>query len=152
MIALASTRSLPRLTGTPLERIMQRTDRTGECWLWRGRLNKDGYAEHKLHGRTHMAHRTTYESLVGPIPDGMQLDHRCRVRHCVNPAHLEPVTSRENTLRGVGLAKQNADKTHCPQGHPYDEANTYRYKNYRRCKTCLRERARAYRAAKRGGS
>ncbi|MFF6829588.1 HNH endonuclease [Streptomyces longwoodensis] len=122
---------------TLLERIMQRTDRSGECWLWTGPLDRHGYAEIKVGGRHRLAHRLSYESFVGPIPPGLVIDHKCRVRHCLNPAHLEPVTNRENILRGVGPAAKNAVKTHCPQGHPYDDANTIiRPQGNRRCRAC----------------
>ena len=79
-----------------------------------------------------LAHRVAYELQVGPIPVGLQLDHLCRVRSCVNPAHLEPVTSAENTRRGL-----RAMKTHCPQGHPYAGENLLiRPTGQRRCRTC----------------
>jgi len=130
-----------QLRGPALERLEIRTDRTGECWLWTGRLNGSGYAEMKLDGRYQMAHRVAYQEIVGPIPEGMQLDHLCRVRHCVNPAHLEPVTSRENTIRGKGLPAINAAKTHCKRGHAFDEANTFiNTFGSRVCRACRRAR------------
>lgn len=135
-----------RLRGPALERIMARTDRSGACWLWTGRLNRDGYAEMKLHGRTLMAHRVAYQELVGRIPDGLELDHRCRVRHCVNPEHLEPVTDRENSLRSDSIPAANARKTHCDHGHPFDEANTYWQGGRRHRRACNLERVRAYKA------
>ncbi len=77
-------------------------------------------------------HRYVYELLVGPIPDGFDIDHLCRVRNCVNPEHLEAVTHRENMLRGDTLAAANAAKTHCPKGHALDGRDTHgRY-----CTTC----------------
>jgi hypothetical protein len=72
----------------------------GECWVWVGRLNRNGYGRVALGGREPMAHRASYEAHVGPIPEGLVLDHLCRVRCCINPRHLEPVTVQENTLRG----------------------------------------------------
>lgn len=87
--------------------------------------------------REQYAHRAAYQYLRGPIPDGLQLDHLCWVRRCVNPAHLEVVTARVNTLRGENPAAQNARKTHCHRGHPFDEANTYwRPDGGRDCKAC----------------
>lgn len=94
------------------------------CWLWRASLNNWGYGKFRWNNRDGVAHRVAYEVLVGPIPTGRQIDHLCRTPKCVRPDHLEPVTVRENVLRGVGLSAANARKTHCPQGHPYDLLNT----------------------------
>ena len=105
------------------------------------------------------AHRFAYEMLVGPIPEGLDLDHLCRVRHCVNPNHLEPVTRSENLRRGIRprlpqndrIGDKNRAKTHCPKGHPYDEANTLmhywkRENSMRRlCRTCHRQGTRVRR-------
>lgn len=105
----------------------------------------DGYCKTTVDNRTVYAHRAVYERIVGAIPAGMQLDHTCRIRSCVNPAHLEPVTPRENTVRATVLI------TACPKGHPYDQENTLLSQaGARRCRECLRtdarERARAARA------
>ncbi|MCZ4602978.1 HNH endonuclease signature motif containing protein [Streptomyces sp. Lzd4kr] len=144
-----STPHPKRLAGTPLERIQAMTDRTGECWLWTGRLNRDGYAELKLAGRRQMAHRVAYETHVGAIPEGLQLDHLCRVRHCVNPAHLEPVTIAENVRRSAP-----AQKSACVNGHEYTPDNTYERpdssQGRRDCRTCIRERSRRYSLRKKG--
>jgi hypothetical protein len=114
------------------------------CWEWqRGRI-PDGYgvAFDRATRRHIGAHRVYYEELVGPIPDGMTIDHLCRNPACVNPGHLEPVTMRENNLRGESPWAQNARKTHCPAGHPYDEANTrIGTKGDRKCRACEREYA-----------
>lgn len=134
-----------QLRGPALKRLEIRTDRTGECWLWTGRLNSYGYAEMKLDGRYQMAHRVAYQQIVGPIPEGLQLDHLCRVRHCVNPAHLEPVTNRENSLRGEGPAARNARKRTCHRGHPFDQDNTLVSGGSRRCRACARIASKAYR-------
>lgn len=111
-------------------------DKTPTCWLWTGSTTGSGYGKFwRDDGSTCSAHRLAYELLVGPIPDGAELDHvreRCTSRHCVKVieddygmAHLEPVTPRENTLRSDAPTARNARKTHCPQGHPYDLENTY---------------------------
>lgn len=129
-----------------LERFWAKVERveSSECWLWLACQDGKGYGLFWV-GRYVRAHRFAYELLVGPIPEGLQLDHLCRVRHCVNPAHLEPVTNRENVLRGEGLPAQAARKTHCPHGHPYDEANTLgRSDGSRVCRTCNRAWCAAY--------
>lgn len=76
------------------------------CWIWLGELNRNGYGRVCVKGKRPVAHRHVYETLVGPIPEGLLLDHLCRVRCCVNPSHLEPVTPKENTLRGDAVLFQ----------------------------------------------
>lgn len=127
---------------TPLERLARNTDRSGECWLWLRRRNKDGYGVTEHDGRTIGAHRFAYLVLVGPIPDGLQLDHLCKIPACVNPAHLEPVTPRENVHRSSRYQPQ------CPNGHPYDDT-ARRTNGTRTCRPCHADRQRAYRAARR---
>ena len=117
------------------------------CWIWQSGTNAKGYGQFKVDGRAVRAHRFAYELLVGPIPDGLELDHLCRVRNCVNPAHLEPVTHTENVRRGESFSAINMGKTHCPAGHTYDAENTYVTPNGKRnCRTCHRAACRAYRA------
>lgn len=116
------------------------TDRSG-CWIWQRSVNGSGYARANWNGRQVSVHRVTYELLRGPIPDGLQLDHLCRVRHCVNPWHCEPVTNRENSLRSTapGGPGENFRKTHCPRGHEYSPENTYYRKGrLRECLACRR--------------
>lgn len=109
------------------------------CWIWLGKPH-DGYGRLVADGREQRAHRWVYEQMVGPIPRGLQLDHLCRVRRCVNPLHLDPVDARTNLMRGLTHAAANIAKTHCPYGHPYDEANTFRKRNGRSrgCRECNR--------------
>ena len=124
------------------ERVLARVNRSDACWSWTGHHNADGYTVVGIAGKLLKAHRVIYELLVGPIPDGMTIDHLCRNRGCVNPAHLEPVTRRENIVRGDTLPGRNLRKTHCPQGHPYDEENTEWYRGYRYCRACRKLRLR----------
>ena len=114
------------------------------CWEWTGAKFRDGYGLFYVasHGNIG-AHRFSYRLAYGDIPEGLQLDHLCRVRHCVRPDHLEPVTVQENIRRGMAgkLNHYQKTKTHCPQGHPYDTQNTLFYKGTRRCRECSRVRA-----------
>ena len=119
------------------------------CWLWTAGVNKHGYGKFYVDGKTVGAHKFAYESKYGRVPTGLHLDHKCRVRSCCNPDHLEPVTCQENILRGAGLAAGNARKTHCVNGHPLEGDNIYTVTKAhgRRCKVCSREEslARYYR-------
>lgn len=117
------------------------------CWLFlrNATFNKAGgmYGYVFQNGKSHRVHRVTYEHFVGPIPDGLVLDHKCRVTLCVNPNHLRPMTNYANAALGVPHAHQLA-KTHCPQGHPYSGDNLY-FNSKRRnrvCRTCTRARGR----------
>lgn len=114
------------------------------CWIWTGALSTKGYGRYGIKNRTYAAHRVVFEIFREGIPENMQLDHLCRNRQCVNPDHLEIVSNRENTLRGINFIARNAKATHCPQGHEYNSDNTYLSKYIstisRRCKMCLRDR------------
>lgn len=138
---------------TPTEmRFWKSTKRTEACWLWTATLDHNGYGRFWNGERYVPAHRWSYERLVGPIPVGLQIDHLCRTRACVNPAHLEPVTQRENMLRGVGACSRNAVKTHCPQGHALTPDNLDRSHmlkcGRRKCRACRNALARRSRAEK----
>lgn len=138
------------------DRLWAKVDQGGadECWIWLGGTSGDGYGRIRRGGDDRVmlsAHRVAYELLIGPIPEGLTLDHfrlnpgprqaPCS-RACVNPAHVEPVSGRENVLRGKTHAARNAAKTHCPKGHAYDALS----RGERRCRTCLRGQARARRS------
>lgn len=117
------------------------------CWLWTGSVDGPGYGKISADGVLIGAHRVAYQLFVGPIPAGLHLDHLCRVRACVNPAHLEPVTHRENTRRG-GPYNARAQQTHCKRGHPFDEDNTYLWRRSRHCRACVAYRRQARSGAK----
>lgn len=115
--------------------------KTDKCWLWQRKLKKDsGYGTFYVKGKQKRAHCVAYELYVGEIPAGFTIDHLCRVRHCVNPNHLEPVTRGENVKRGEA-GKYQTLRTECPKGHKYDEENTFTSKqNKRICRKCARAR------------
>lgn len=147
--------AIKTLRGLPDEdRFWRQVERTNDCWLWTGPVVKTYGHLLKANNQRVLAHRFAYELLVGPIPEGLEVDHLChdpkaclppcRHRLCVNPAHLEAVTRRENNLRSGNVGGVNAAKTHCPRGHAYSAENTIRgvHKSgseYRRCRTCARE-------------
>lgn len=120
------------------------------CVLWTGAVNRGGYGRITVDHVSRSVHRVMYELLAGPIPDGLDLDHLCRTRNCANVAHLEPVTRRENVLRGTSIQAVNARKDRCDQGHLFNSANTYWYRGMRLCRPCNRDAVRRYKAAKKG--
>jgi|ERR1035437_9980653 hypothetical protein len=123
------------------KRFWSKVTKTDTCWLWTASGNGHGYGVFFFQGRPIPAHRYAYELLIEPIAEGLQLDHLCRVRHCVNPSHLEPVNNRTNSLRGVGACARNATKTHCKHGHPFAGHNLIITSNgWRKCRTCRDER------------
>jgi hypothetical protein len=134
-------------------RFWAKVNKTETCWLWTGASNQAGYGSVTIDGQQYYAHRIAYQWLIGPIPSGLPLDHLCRQTACVNPSHLEPVTQRENVMRGLspGLAAaRQLGKTECPQGHPYDETNTYiRPSGARECRICAKRHVAEHYARKR---
>lgn len=138
----------PGYAGWPIEALLDHVDKNGPggCWLWTGRLNNRGYAK----AGHHYAHRLIYERLVGPIPEGLEIDHvherGCRHRHCVNPAHLEPVTPSVNQQRQAAVNR----KDRCRRGHLLDGDNVYvDPSGQRTCLTCRRANDRARYARRR---
>lgn len=128
------------IRGDDDKRFWSKVDFTGDCWIWTAAVDKDGYGRFRTPTTHIRAHRWAWERVNGPIPEGLMIDHLCRNPGCVNPAHLEPVTNRENQLRGVGFPAKNVARTHCPKGHPYNTENTRHHKGRRICRTCERER------------
>lgn len=115
------------------------------CWLWGASLAGGGYGQVHYQRRTRRAHQLVFEVLVNPVPVGFDLDHLCRVRWCVNPEHLEPVTRRVNLLRGVNLIwMTRANQTHCKNNHLLSANNVTYYKNARYCRACHLEASRRY--------
>lgn len=124
------------------------------CWEWQGAKNARGYGRiampsGKMGGYRDSTHRVSYEEYVGPIPDGMVLDHLCRNPSCCNPEHLEAVTQKVNLRRGDTFQAANLLKTHCPHGHEYTPENTRRVARGRRCRACERRRSNEHNARKR---
>ena len=113
--------------------------RSDNCWLWTASVNKSGYGQFGSHSHKFAAHRFSFELHKGPIPDGLELDHLCRNRLCVNPAHLEPVTTRTNLMRGVSFSAKNHAKRECLRGHAFSGDNLrFAPDGHRRCRACER--------------
>lgn len=113
------------------------------CWEWTAAVQSNGYGRVWYNGKVQYAHRVMYERNVGTIKEGMDLDHLCRNRKCVNPDHLEQVTRSENLKRGEtgeNIAEPLRKKTHCPKGHPYSGDNLRLYGGRRHCRACARNR------------
>lgn len=130
---------LPRCT-TPVQSFWAKAspEPNSGCWLWLGATNRGGYGVISIgNSKARLAHRFGFELLQGAVPDGLELDHLCRVRSCVNPAHLEPVSRRENTLRGESPSVMVAKMGHCKRGHPFGGDNLYiRKSGKRECRAC----------------
>lgn len=137
---------------TPSQRFWARVNKYGPCsppaigvcWIWEGRKNPDGYGCFDYEHTPVLAHRFSFTEVYGDVPEGLQLDHLCRVRHCVNPSHLEAVPQLENVRRG--LAGQHYRMiTQCPRGHSYDEGNTvHTAQGKRYCRACRQGKQRIY--------
>lgn len=125
---------------TTSERFWAKVDKQQDCWIWAGSKMKDGYGHLGVERKMVLAHRFSYELSCGPVPDGMHLHHVCENQSCVRPDHLRvvsPIEHKELTPRSI--AYQASQKTHCPQGHPYNEENTYIDKRgSRNCRVCHR--------------
>lgn len=139
---------------TAKQRILDRVQvvdagHSSDCWISGRAENGKGYTKTAYMGRIWYTHRLAYHLFVGSIPSGLTIDHLCRNRACCNPAHLEAVSMRINTLRGTAPAAVHAAKTHCDRGHQFTPENTYlrrgRHGIQRSCKTCVNDRRRALR-------
>lgn len=124
----------------------------GECWRWDGYLSSAGYGQwHPAKGDKRQAHRVAYEDMVGPIPEGLVIDHLCRVRSCCNPAHMEPVTIGENVMRGETMPAVYAAREVCIRGHALVEGNLKKFRGRaRECRQCDLDRKRLAYARNRG--
>lgn len=129
-------------TTSPLTRFLMRCKRQENGCIVLEAMPSQIYPRIKIKGKPTRAVRFAYQTFVGPIPEGMQLDHLCFNTKCVNPLHVEPVTGRENTLRSNNPAAINSRKTQCVNGHPFDDENTYTWNGMRGCITCRKERSR----------
>ena len=131
------------------ERFWEKVDADGVCWEWTAGVNASGYGIFGIGGTSYLAHRWAYETLVGPIPEGFQIDHLCRNRKCVCPEHLEPVTPRTNAQRGHLPFNRLRRITHCKHGHPLSGDNLGRdWRGHRRCLACARRSTADWRAHK----
>ncbi len=122
------------------ERFWANVSKGPKCWTWLAGKNAKGYGYISVDGKNQLAHRVSYTLENGPIPSSYELDHLCRQPDCVRASHLEPVTHLENVRRGQAgkINNHSSRKTHCPKGHPYDDANIYVFRRHRACRTCHR--------------
>lgn len=142
---MASLTSLPLRIQSKIEPVTE-----SGCWIWTAFCDRDGYGRVYADNTMRFAHRSVYALLRSKIPDGLTIDHLCRVRCCVNPDHLEVVTIRENCLRGFNVAGINARKTHCPNGHALIAGNLRKLKtDIRKCRLCYNEQCRRRRVSQR---
>lgn len=123
-----------------MNRFFSRVNKTDSCWLWLGAKQSRGYGHFSLDGKTTLAHRYSWEQVNGPIPQGLVIDHLCRVRSCVNPEHLRIVTQSENSRVGISPPAINGRKSRCGNGHPFD---VIKYDGKRSCSVCVNASFRA---------
>lgn len=142
------------MASSAVERFLKRVEVTSGCWIWKSSVDKRaGYARISDNGKQWLVHKWVWEQMGFRVPDGFELDHLCRNRRCVNPFHVEPVTHRENLLRGEGFPARNAQKTTCAKGHPYAGDNLYLTprEGHRRCRQCNRDNGKRIYAKTRQG-
>jgi hypothetical protein len=136
----------PREYPHPVLKLLLNIERHGECWEWTLSTQRNGYGQISHNGKRIQAHRYAYQLRFGPVPEGLVLDHLCRNKRCVNPEHLEPVTNRENILRGESPIAIRARTNHCKRGHELTAENIILV---RVCRVCSRARDSRYKRMKR---
>ena len=137
------TASWSPITDEVVGRFLRRVEKTDSCWLLKGKGRPDGYFQFQWNGTRVIAHRFSYVAIgENELPDDLTLDHLCRVRNCVNPDHLEPVTVGENVLRGEGASGTNSRKRLCKRGHPLESIHWRKTNRY--CPTCHKENSDNY--------
>jgi|SRR6266436_10149715 len=114
------------------------------CWIWRAFLTKKGYASITFRSKKTYAHILSYLIHIGPIGEGLEIDHKCRTTNCIRPSHLQAITHRENMLRGNTIVTMQTARTHCPKNHPLSGENLYVYAGKRGCFICRREQSNSY--------
>jgi hypothetical protein len=119
-------------------RFWAKVEKTPSCWIWHGSRQPRNYGTFKVGGFAVLAHKFIWEMMFGPVPEGLELDHKCRVHSCVNPSHLEPVPHKVNVYRGVSFIPLQAIQTHCKRGHLLAGENLKKTKKGRTCLTCIR--------------
>ena len=135
-------------------RLLSKIDTSGPsfdgspCWIWIAGCNSGGYGAIKVKGRQKGAHRVAYETFIGPIPEDHQVHHRCEKQSCINPSHLQAIVVRKHLLISRTFQAANAAKTHCPQGHVYDESNTRMRSGARTCRKCASSNAAKYKQSR----
>lgn len=135
----------PKPARPAADRFWEKVDQAGECWLWTGFVNPNGYGQFaESRRKPRYAHRTAWELTNGAIPKHLQIDHLCKNRRCVRPAHMELVSSAENTRRApASMSSINRAKETCPKGHSYDGTRTRHGRVERVCTQCRRDHAAA---------
>ena len=128
-------------------RFWEKVEKTPRCWFWvAGHNGHYGHLRSRVENRDYLAHRLIYETCIGPIPEGLEIDHECRNTLCVNPSHLRVATRLQNMLNSSHSIATFITRNHCSAGHEYTPGNTYMRGNTRSCRTCHARRERERRA------
>lgn len=144
----ARQKIIEKAKATAPERFWMKVQKTPTCWNWTGQIEQSGYGLFYYDGKIRKAHRLAWAFSGLELPPYVNgqlcLDHLCRNKRCVNPAHLELVTERENILRGISIVAKQARQTECKHGHPFNEENTYRLNGGRLCRACNKVASKIY--------